>query len=87
MAEPEWAGGVVKAQADLWHSVPKGAEVLRFWWTTPSVASWRKKLDDHMIKLKSLPVSDERNAVIAQGFALRSETTVHEIVKKVRAAS
>ncbi|HEU4579665.1 MAG TPA: tetratricopeptide repeat protein [Polyangiaceae bacterium] len=87
MAEPEWADDVIKAQADLWHAVLKGAEVLRFWWTAPSVASWRKKLDENMVKLKSLPICDERNAVVAQSSALRSETTVHEIVKKVRAAS
>ena len=66
---------------------PEGTEVLRFWWTAPSVASWRKKLDDNMVKLKSLPICDERNAVVAQGSAIRSGTTVHEIVKKVRSAS
>ncbi|MBO0766488.1 MAG: tetratricopeptide repeat protein [Hyphomicrobiaceae bacterium] len=87
MAEPEWAGDVIKAQADLWHAVPEGAEVLRFWWTAPSVASWRKKLDDNMVKLKSLPISDARDAVVSQASALRSEQTVREIVKKVRAAS
>jgi hypothetical protein len=87
MAEPEWADDVVKAQAELWHAVPKGAEVLRFWWTSPSVAAWRKKLDDNMVKLKSLPISDERSAVVAHGFGLRSERTVRELVKKVRSAS
>jgi tetratricopeptide (TPR) repeat protein len=87
MAEPEWADDVIKAQADLWHAVPKGAEVLRFWWTAPSVASWRKKLDGNMVKLESLPVSDERSAVVSEGFHLRSEKAVRELVKKVRAAS
>lgn len=87
MAEPEWADDVVKAQADLWHTVPKGADVLRYWWTAPSVAAWRKKLDDAMVKLKSLPISDERNEVVAQAFALRSETTVRELVEKMCAAS
>lgn len=53
----------------------------------PSVASWRKKLDDTMVKLESLPISDERNAVVAQALALRPETTVREVVKEVRAAS
>ncbi|MGC4068380.1 MAG: tetratricopeptide repeat protein [Polyangiaceae bacterium] len=87
MAEPEWADDVVKAQAELWHAVPKGAEVLCFWWTAPIVASWRKKLDDNMVKLKSLPISDERNAMVAQGFDLRSERTVRELVKKVLSTS
>ncbi|MEN9577861.1 MAG: hypothetical protein RJA70_870, partial [Pseudomonadota bacterium] len=71
----------------LWHAVPKGAEVLRFWWSTPSVASWRKKLDANMVKLKSLPIGDQRNAVVAHLFALRSATTVNKIVERVRAAS
>lgn len=87
MAEPEWADDVVTAQADLWHAVAKGVEVLRFWWTAPSVASWRKKLDDNMVKLKSLPISDERNAVVAQSSVLRSEDTVRDIIAKVRTAS
>ncbi|MEZ4402849.1 MAG: tetratricopeptide repeat protein [Kofleriaceae bacterium] len=87
MAEPEWAGDVVNAQADLWHAVVKGADVLRFWWTAPSVATWRTKLDENMVKLKSLPIGNERRAVVAEGIALRSDTTVHEIVKKVLAAA
>jgi tetratricopeptide (TPR) repeat protein len=87
MAEPEWADDVVEAQAELWHAVPRGAEVLRFWWSAPSVASWRKKLDDSMVTLKLLPVGDERDEVVAQSLALRSETTVREIVRTVRAAS
>ncbi len=39
MAEPEWAGDVVTAQADLWHAVPRGAEQLRFWWAALPVAT------------------------------------------------
>jgi hypothetical protein len=87
MAEPEWADDVVTAQADLWHAVAKGVDVLRFWWTAPCVASWRKKLDDNMVKLKMLAISDERSAVVAQSFGLRSDETVREIVEKVRSAS
>lgn len=43
MAEPEWADDVVKAQADLWHAVPCGAELLRFWWCAASVVTWRRQ--------------------------------------------
>lgn len=32
MAEPEWACDVVAAQADLWHALTRGADVLRSWW-------------------------------------------------------
>ncbi len=87
MAEPEWADDVVKAQADLWHGVPRGAEILRFWWASPVVAAWRKKLDDNMVKLKSLPISDERSTVVAEGFHLRSEKVIQDLALKVRSAS
>ena len=87
MAEPEWAHAVVKAQADLWHGVRRGAEVVRFWWASPAVAAWRKRLDDNMVKLKSLPISDQRSAVVAEGFHLRSEKVVRDLAKEVRSAS
>jgi hypothetical protein len=87
MAEPEWADDVVKAQADLWHAIPRGADVLRFWWSAPVVATWRTKLDDKMVKLKELPVSSERNAVISEALALRSEQTVRSLVRTVLSAS
>jgi tetratricopeptide (TPR) repeat protein len=87
MAEPEWAADVVKAQADLWHAVPRGAEVLRFWWSAPVVATWRRKLDDNMVKLKALPISDERNAVVSEGLALRSEQTVRSLARSVLSSS
>lgn len=87
MAEPEWAADVVKAQADLWHAVPRGAEVLRFWWSAPVVATWRRKLDDNMIKLQALPISDERNAVVSDGLALRSEQTVRSLARSVLSSS
>lgn len=87
MAEPEWADDVVKAQAELWHAVPRGAEVLRFWWSAPSVATWRKKLDENMVKLKELPASSDRTALIAEASALRSEQTVQGLVRRVLSAS
>lgn len=87
MAEPEWADDVVKAQADLWHAVPRGAEILRFWWAAPAVAAWRKKIDDTMVKLKSLPISNERSAVVTEGFDLRSEKVIRDLARKVRSAS
>lgn len=87
MAEPEWADDVVSAQAALWHRVPRGAEVLRFWWAAAPVAAWRQKLDEVMVKLQALPVSDERSALVAQGSALRSEATIAELIRTVRMAS
>jgi hypothetical protein len=87
MAEPEWANDVVAAQADLWHAVPRGAELLRFWWAAPPVAKWRRELDEIMLRLKHLPVSNERSAVVSQWRALRSEEPVRKLVHTVRAAS
>jgi tetratricopeptide (TPR) repeat protein len=87
MAEPEWADDVVKAQADLWHAVPRGADVLRFWWSAPAIATWRTKLDDNMVKLKELPVSSERSAAVSEASALRSEQTVRSLVRTVVSAS
>jgi hypothetical protein len=52
MAEPEWAHDVVTAQADLWHAVPRGAELLRSWWMARPIATWRRKLDEIMVRLK-----------------------------------
>jgi hypothetical protein len=40
-----------------------------------------------MVKLKSLPISDERNAVVAEGFELRSEKVIRDLARKVRSAS
>lgn len=87
MAEPEWADDVIKAQAELWQTVPRGAEVLRFWWSAPAVASWRRKLDENMVKLRTLPVSDERTAAVAHGFALRSLESVRGLVHTVHSVS
>ena len=86
-AEPEWADDVVKAQADQWHAVPRGGELLRLWWSAPPVATWRKKLDENMVKLKALPVSDERTALVREASALRSEHTVRALVRTVHYAS
>lgn len=87
MAEPEWAHDVIVAQADLWHAVPRGAEVLRFWWMATPVATWRRKLDEIMIRLKDLPASGERSAVVSEWSVLRSAETIRELVRIVRAAS
>jgi tetratricopeptide (TPR) repeat protein len=87
MAEPEWADDVLKAQADLWHAVPRGAEVLRFWWSAPVVATWRKELDENMVKLEGLPISTKRSALVATGFALRSRDTLRDHVRAVLSAS
>ncbi len=87
MAEPEWAHDVIIAQADLWHAVPRGAEVLRFWWMAPPIASWRRKLDEIMVRLENLPVSNERSALVSEGIDLRSEQTIRELVRTVRTAS
>lgn len=87
MAEPEWADDVVEAQARFWQTVPRGAEVLRFWWAAPAVATWRRRLDELMVKLKTFPVSDARSALVAEGFGLRSEQTIRGLVRTVLAAS
>jgi len=87
MAEPEWAHDVIAAQADLWQAVPRGAELLRFWWAAPPVATWRRKLDEIMVRLKNLAPSSERSALVAEGIHLRSEGTIRELVRTVRTAS
>jgi tetratricopeptide (TPR) repeat protein len=87
MAEPEWAGDVIAAQADLWQAVPRGAALLRFWWAAPEVATWRRKLDDIMLRLRDLAPSNERSAVVSEWNTLRSEETVRALVRSVRTAS
>lgn len=87
MAEPEWADDVVVAQADLWHAVARGAELLRFWWKAPSIVRWRNRLDEIMIRLKDLPPSPERSAVVSEWSALRSEDTIRDLVRTVRRVS
>jgi tetratricopeptide (TPR) repeat protein len=87
MAEPEWASDVMSAQADLWHAVPRGAELLRFWWAAPPVATWRRKLDEIIVRLKDLPPSDERSAVVHDWSDLRSIEKVRKLVRTVRTAS
>jgi hypothetical protein len=87
MAEPEWADDVVKAQEDLWHAVPRGAELLRFWWTALPVASWRRKLDALMVRLKDVTPSNQRSALVSEWSALRSEETIRGLVRTMRAAS
>ncbi len=49
---------------------------------SPAVAAWRRKLDDNTVKLKSLPISDERNAVVAKDFDLRSEKVARDLAGK-----
>jgi len=87
MAEPEWAHDVIAAQADLWHAVPRGAELLRFWWAAPPVAIWRRKLDEVMLRLKDLVPSNERSALVSEWHTLRSEETVQALVRALRSAS
>jgi len=86
MAEPEWAKDVVDRQADLWQDVPRGAEVLRFWWLAPPVAAWRRQLDQVTVGLKTAP-PDERSALVSQSIALRSAATTKALVRKVGALS
>lgn len=84
MAEPEWAHDVVAAQADLWQTVPRGAELLRLWWAGRQVATWRRRLDEIMLRLKDLAPSNERSALVSEWSALRSEERVRELVRTVR---
>jgi hypothetical protein len=87
MAEPEWASDVVSAQADLWYAIPRSAEVLRFWWAAPPVATWRRELDDTMIRLKDLPPSDARSALVRTWSDLGSDEKVRALSLAVRSAS
>ena len=87
MAEPEWAQDVVEGQADLWHAVPRGAEVLRLWWRAPSVAAWRKQLDEIVVQLKDVRLSEQRSALASRSIALRSPGTVKALVRTVHALS
>ncbi len=87
MAEPEWANDVIAAQADLWQAVPRGAELLRFWWAAAPVATWRGKLDRIILRLKDLAPSNERSALVSEWNMLRSEETVQALVRTLRSAS
>ena len=87
VAEPEWAQAVIVAQADLWQAVPRGAELLRFWWAAPPVATWRRKLDEVMSRLKDLGPSNERSALVSEWNTLRSAETVQALVRTLRSAS
>jgi len=87
MAEPEWAQDVIDAQADIWQAVPRGADLLRFWWTAPPVAKWRRKLDEIMVRLKDLEPSNERSALVSEWSDLRSEEIVRGLVRTIRTAS
>jgi hypothetical protein len=87
MAEPEWAHDVIAAQANLWQAVPRGAELLQFWWAAPPVVVWRRKLDEIMLRLKDLAPSNERSALVSEWSALRSEETVQALVRALSSAS
>lgn len=87
MAEPEWAHDVIAAQGDIWQTVPRGAELLRFWWAAPPVATWRRKLDEMMLRLKDLAPCNERSALVSEWNTLRSEETVQALVRALRSAS
>jgi len=85
--QPGTSHDVIVAQADLWHAVPRGAELLRFWWMAPPIATWRRKLDEIMVRLKDLPVSNERSALVSEWGALRSAGATRELVRTVRTLS
>ena len=63
------------------------AELLRFWWAAPPVATWRRKLDEIMLRLKGLAPSNERSALVSEWNTLRSEDTVQALVRALRSAS
>ncbi len=81
-AEPEWAADVIEAQGDIWHDVPRGAAVLRAWWAAPPVASWRREIDAIMVRLKALPVSPERSALVETWHRLMSRDKVRDLRDK-----
>jgi len=47
----------------------------------------RRKLDDIMVRLKDLPVGDERSKLVGEGSALRSEAAVQALARTFRASS
>ena len=49
--------------------------------------TWRRKLDDIMVRLKDLPVGDERSKLVGEGSALRSEAAVQALARTFRASS
>jgi hypothetical protein len=51
------------------------------------VATWRRELDEIIVRLKDLPPSDERPAVVREWSDLRSAEKVRELVRTVRSAS
>ena len=61
--------------------------LLRFWWAAPTVATWRRKLDEIMLRLKDLAPSSERSALVSDWSDRRSEGTIRELVRTVRTAS
>lgn len=87
MAEPEWAADHVAQARDLWSTVPRSVEVLRFWWRSPLVRSWRAKLDDLMVALKDLPPGDRRDAVVSEHLILRSEAHIDGLAGEVGRSS
>ncbi len=77
----------IAAQADLWQAVPRGAELLRFWWAAPPVATWRRKLDDIMLRLRDLAPFNERSSLVSEWSTLRSDETVQALVRALGSAS
>lgn len=87
MAEPEWADDVVAAQLDLWRATPRALELLRLWWTAPSVVAWRRRLDDIMVQLRDREVSPRRSALVNEWLELCAPPKLRELVKTVRLPS
>lgn len=85
MGDTMWATGAFGAQAELWRATPHGIETLRFWWTAPPVSKWRQELDEVRVRLKDLPFSDERQALLDELNALESDETMQAIAREVQA--
>jgi hypothetical protein len=61
--------------------------LLRFWWAAPQVATWRRRFDEIMLRLKDLTPGNARSASVSEWSSLRSEEMVRELVRTVRTAS
>jgi hypothetical protein len=74
-------GAPTHTTTDLWYAVARGAELLRFWWAAPQVATWRRKLDEIILRLKDLAPGNVRSTLVFEWSSLSSEEMVRELVR------
>lgn len=83
MADPEWAADYVERVGDLWRSVPGSAELLRTWWHAEPVRAWRERIDEIELKLKGMPVGDERSHLVYEHEGCASESMLRMVAADV----